>query len=258
MLTEKLEMDHVPAKFVPCLLTEEQKANHVTVSQELFECSNAVENLLKNVITGDETPGFQHNSSPADQIFCFCQMLEKKLEYSETVHQLFIEFKKACDSVRILIEFRVPMKLVRPIKMCSNETYSKIRLGTILSDNFLIQNGLNRGDVLTPLLFNFALEYAIRKVQENQVGLKLNGTHQLQVCSDNVNLLSDNIDTMKKNTETLIDTSKEISLEVNTEKTKYMLLSRHKNAGQNRDIKITNKYFENVAQLRYFGMTITN
>jgi hypothetical protein len=61
------------------------------------------------------------------------------------------------------------------------------------------------------------------------VGLKLNGTHQLFVYADNVNLLGDNIDTIKRNTQTLIDASKEIGLEVNTEKTKYMLLYHHQN-----------------------------
>jgi hypothetical protein len=73
-----------------------------------------------------------------------------------------------------------------------------------------------------------------------------------------VSLLGDNIDTIKKNTETLIEDSKEVGLEVNREKTKYMLLSRCQNIGQNHDIKIADRYFENVAQFRYLGTTITN
>jgi hypothetical protein len=100
-----------------------------------------------------------------------------------------------------------------------NETYSKVRIGKRLSDNLPIQNGLKQGNALSPLLFNFALEYAIRKVQKNQVGLKLN---ELLAYADDVNLLGDNIDTINKNTETLIYASKEFGLEVDVEKTKYM------------------------------------
>jgi hypothetical protein len=108
------------------------------------------------------------------------------------------------------------------------------------------------------LYHHFAFGYNIRKVQENQVGLKLNGTHQCLLYADDVNLLGDNMDTIKRNAETLIDASKEDDLEVIAEKTKYMLLFPHQNAGKNLDIKIANRCFENVAQFKYLGTSATN
>jgi hypothetical protein len=83
----------------------------------------------------------------------------------------------------------------------------------------------------------------------------LNGTYQLLAYADNVNLMRDNIDTIEKNTETLIDASKEVGLKINLEKTTYMLLSHHHNAGRNLDIKIAT---ENVSHFKYLGTTVTN
>jgi hypothetical protein len=100
------------------------------------------------------------------------------------------------------------------------------------------------------------LEYAIRRVQEKQDRLKLKGTHQFLAYADDDNILGENIDTIQKNTEALLDVGK-VGLEVNSEKTKYMLMS-HKKAGQKHGIKIANRSSESVAKFKYLGTTLTD
>ena len=90
---------------------------------------------------------------------------------------------------------------------------------------FPIRNGLKQGDALSPLLFNFALECAIKRVQVNQDGLKLNGTHQLLAYADEVNILGGSVHTVKESAEALLVATKEIGIEVNPDKTKYMVVS---------------------------------
>ena len=96
------------------------------------------------------------------------------------------------------MEFCIHVKLVRLIKICLTEKYSRVRVGKYLSDMFPISNGSKQGDALSQFLFNFALEDAIRKVQVCQCGLKLNGTHQGLIHADDSNIMGGRVYTIKK------------------------------------------------------------
>jgi hypothetical protein len=120
---------------------------------------------------------------------------------------------------------------------------------------FPIQNGLKQGDALSPLLFNFSLEYTIRSGQENQEEMKSDGKHLLLAYTNDVNIEGENIVALKKNTEALLDSSKEVGLEENPEKTKYVLISHSQKIGPKHSIKIV-KSFADVANFKYLGTTL--
>ncbi|KAJ4430472.1 hypothetical protein ANN_22688 [Periplaneta americana] len=101
----------------------------------------------------------------------------------------------------------------------------------------------------------FTRKYAIRKVQDNRQEVELNGLHQLLVYADDVNMLGENPQWIRENTEILLVASKEIGLEVNPEKTKYMIMSRDQNIVRNGNINIGDLSFEEVERFKYLGAT---
>ena len=100
--------------------------------------------------------------------------------------------------------------------------------------------------------FNFDLEYAMR-VLVNQDGLKLNGTHQLLAYAVDVNILGGNVHTVRENGEALVVATKEIGLEANTDKTKYMVMSREQTAGLSHTMNVDNSSIERVEEFKYLG-----
>jgi len=207
-------------------------------------------------ITGDQC-GFRRNRSTTDRIFCIRQILEEKWEYNKAAHQLFIDFKKAYDSVRrevlynILIECGILVKLVRLIKMCLTERYSRVRVGRNLSDMLPIRSCLKQGDALSPLRFSLASEHDFRSAQVNS------GTTRRLVYVHNTCGVEAYILWIKK-ADALIVASKETGLEVNGDKTKCIVMSRDQNAGRSRNIKSDNSSFEKLEQFKYLGTTLTN
>ena len=150
------------------------------------------------------------------------------------MHQLSIDFKTAYHSVRryifydIITEFGIPMKLVRIIELYLNETYTRVWVGKQLSDMFPVKNDLKQGQALSPLLFNSSLEYAIKSVQVNQNGLKLNVTYKFLLYGDYINILGGSVQEIS---------SEDTGLEVNADKTKYVDISLCQNTRRSHNLK---------------------
>ena len=123
---------------------------------------------------------------------------------------------------------------------------------------FPIQIGLKQGDPLSPLLFSFALECAIRRVLINQDGLKLNGKHQLVDYADDTSILGGSIRTVKKNKQALVVASKETGWEVYVDKIKYMVMSGDQNTGRSHSMEIDDNSFERVEEFEYLGTALTD
>jgi len=179
-------------------------------------------------ILGDYQYSFRKGRSTTDQIFCLRMNLERACENKVDIHQLYIDYKQAYDTinraelVEIMKEFGIPMKLVRLVKMTLANTNSKVKIQRELSLGFETI-GLRQGDSLSILLFNLCMEKIIRNVRINPGGTIFNRIRQCLAYADDVVILGRSEGYIKRTLEEMAATTHQIGLQMNDTKTKYMI-----------------------------------
>jgi sorting nexin-29 len=241
--------------------------------------ASRLQDYTENIL-GDYQCGFRPNRSTNDQIFTIRCLLEKCYEYNIPVHQLYIDYKMAYDSINrnylyeTLELFGIPNKLTRLIHMTLNRSRSKIKVQGEYSREFSIQQGLRQGDTLSCLLFNLVLERVIRNIKIDTKGtIKKyfnrddHSTHtsgtlysqplQYLAYADDIALLGKNSNAIQQALTELEDASKLAGLKISDLKTKYMIMRRSDAKEEDReDLKTKDHTFERVETFKYLGSNL--
>ena len=217
---------------------------------------------LAEEVLGEYQCGFRPGRSPIDQIFILRQILEKKREYNSEVHNLFMDFKKAYDSIHreglfnIMTEFGFSRKLVKMTSVCLRGVRSRILAEGQVSDAFDVNTGLRQGDGLSPLLFNLVLEKVVRALENVRGGVDLGGIIKNQGYADDINLLGETREDVRRLCGELLIMARRVGLEVNEDKTEYLVMSR--NRVDEGPLEVDGMRFRNVTEFRYLGSTVTS
>lgn len=190
--------------------------------------------------------------------------MEKRWEYAQNVHALFVDFTKGYDSVDrntlfcILRHFKIPHKLTRMVEVAIGISRMRVRVENDLSDEFEVVTGLKQGDALSPTLFNLVLEYVVRKVLMYDGGVELNGRHKVVGYADDLALLGQRKEDVASMAEILEDEGAKVGLRINRDKTEYILMKRAKNTRAAReDLKVRHTSYKGVSRFKYLGCTVT-
>jgi len=213
-------------------------------------------------LLGEYQCGFRKGRSTIDQIFALRQILEKCYEYNVNVHQLYIDFRKAYDTVRrgkvieALKSFGITPKLVRLVRMTLVDTTSMVKVDGQLSPPFRVKVGVRQGGVLSATLFNLALESAMRQIPGNPGGTVFNRLLQSLAYADDIAMIARTTSALEEGYTALETAIDSMGLQVSVEKTKYMLSTRSTgNVQQPNSITLNGKQFERCSVFKYMGTT---
>lgn len=172
--------------------------------------------------------------------------MEKSYEFDQDIYLLFVNFKQAG---------KIPAKLVRLVKVCVQNSKFKVKFNSVMSEVFPIETGLRQGDALSPILFNIAMQSVIRKVQKDSIGLKIENQNMvIAAYADDIIIMGETEDQVRNSASKLIEEGKSIGLNINEDKTKYLIVSR-KQHRQN-SISVGDMTFEKVPNFKYLGVDV--
>ena len=212
---------------------------------------------------GDYQCGFRKGRSTTDQIFSLRLILEKFYEYNLPLHQFYIDFKQAFDTINrsyifnSMAEFGIPNKLIVLAKMTLSHTLNKVNIQGKLSESFETYNGIRQGDSLSTLLFNIGLERLIRKIIINPGGTIFNRMTQYLAFADDIVILSRNLISLDEVIQQVQSETGPAGLEINCTKTKYMYNKSNVHSVPN-TIVLNDVTYEDVSSFNYLGSIITN
>ena len=212
---------------------------------------------------GDYQCGFRNGRSTTDQIFSLRLSLEKFYEYNLPLHQFYIDFKQAFDTINrsyifnSMAEFGIPNKLIVLAKMTLSHTLNKVNIQGKLSESFETYNGIRQGDSLSTLLFNIGLERLIRKIIINPGGTIFNRMTQYLAFADDIVILSRNLISLDEVIQQIQSETGLAGLEINCTKTKYMYNKSNVHSVPN-TIVLNDVTYEDVSSFNYLGSIITN
>lgn len=218
---------------------------------------------------GEYQAGFRKNRSTSDQIFTMKQILIGAYEYEIPTQMLFVDFKAAYDSIikekmyEALRVMGIPRKIIRLVKMTLNDTRCAVKINGEISESFEVKRGVRQGDPLSTLLFNAALELTIRKSGINRSGTLLNKSHQCLAYADDILLIARSRKKLEEVAGDLFKTAKQIGLQINKSKTKYMELKNKQGENRQNNLRVQMgeegvQEFEEVEEYMYLGVLITN
>lgn len=210
----------------------------------------------------EEQAGFRVGRSTIDHLFTITQVIEKKTAYDQELHLLFVDLKKAYDSVPLsmlwksLKETNINIELIKIVKSLYKETYIKIRQRNIISDGFVPTKGLKQGCCLSPLLFKIFLEQSLKgwKNKCKYMGLPLDeGTLYTLSFADDQVVMAQDYEDIEYMARKLIEQYNKWGLTVNLEKTEYMCIG-----GEQRDLVLNNgQKIKQCSEYKYLGMTLS-